>query len=163
MVFLDKLILVFDCLKDPRDMANIIHLSLATNTKVILTGNSLPKNHYKVLKILNSWIPNISEKEIEKKVKNEMDFFKCIEKLKKNKYTIYGTSPNFGENFYKKDFRKLKHAIIFGTESSGLSKEKITKMEEIVQIPMKNNTRFYTITTIAPAITLEILRQKKLI
>lgn len=160
---MEKLILIFDCLKDPRDMASMIHLALATNTKIIITGNSLPKNHYKVIKILNSWIPNITEEEINKKVRAEQDFFKCIEKLKKNKYTIYGTSPNFGTNFYKKNFTKGNHALVFGTESSGLSKQKIEKMEEMLQVPMKNNAKFYTITTITPAMTLEILRQKKLI
>ncbi len=160
---MDKLVLVFDCLRDPRDLASMIHLAFATNTKIILTGNSLPPNHYKVLNILASWAPNISENEINKKVQVQQDFSKCIKKLKQKKYTIFGTSANFGTNFYKKDFTKEKHAIVFGTETSGLSKQKVQELEEILMVPMKNKTKFYTIPSITPAITLEILRQKKLI
>jgi len=37
---LDKIILVFDCLRDPRDLAQVIHLALAANTKIILDAKN---------------------------------------------------------------------------------------------------------------------------
>lgn len=158
-----KIILVFDCIRDPRDLANMIHLAIATNTKIVLTGNSLSPTHYKVINILKSWIKEINEKEIMKIVKIEQDYFKFIKKIKKEKYKTYGTSPNIGQNLFEKDLSKKNHAIIFGTESSGLTKEKMNSLDGILKIPMKNNTKFFTLTAIAPTITYEILRQKKLI
>lgn len=165
---MDKLVLVFDCLRDPRDLAQIIHLSIATNTKIILTGNSLSQNHYKVINILKSWVPKFNEKgfnekSISKTVLIEPDYFKCVEKLKKEGFVVFGTSSNTGKNLFSSSLSKGKHAIVFGTETSGLSKSKIAVLDGLLCVPMKNNTSFFTISVIAPVICFEVLRQKKLI
>ena len=51
-----EIILLCDSLRDPRDLAQLIHLSLATNTKLELTGSSVAPTHPKVLNIINSWL-----------------------------------------------------------------------------------------------------------
>ena len=50
-----KDIFLFDSLKDPRDMAQIIHLGLALGLKSEFTGSSIQTNHPKVVDT-HSWI-----------------------------------------------------------------------------------------------------------
>lgn len=158
-----EIILVFDCLRDPRDIAQVIHLSLATNTKSILTGNSLLLDNFKTINILKSWITNVDIKQVEQFVTFESDYNKCISSLKKKGFTLVGTTPNNAKNLYSSKFSKGKHAMVFGTESSGLSEQKKVVLDTMIKVPMLNGTNFFTISAIAPAITLEIMRQKKLI
>jgi len=154
------LILLFDSLRDPRDLAQVIHLAFAFDIKVILTGNSIPLNNFKVLRILSSWIKT-DEKKVSKFVTQKSSFEKEIISLKKKNYKIIGTICSGGKDFTKYSFPKEKIVIVFGTETSGLSKEKQTLMDELITIPMKNNTRFFTLSSIAPLIAFEKLKQKK--
>jgi hypothetical protein len=159
----NKIVLLFDSFRDPRDLAQMIHLGLAADIEIELTGSSLPKDHQKVVNIIDSWIPDFRNKQRLEHVQVHSDFEKRIKALKKQGYLIIGTSPNEGEDFFSTDLSKGKHVIVFGTETSGLSKEKMSLMDEVVKIPMKNKTRFYTIGAIAPVFAYEGLRQKKLL
>jgi len=163
VILLDKLVLIYDCLRDPRDIAQIIHLAFATNTKAILTGNSLSLAHFKVVNILKSWLPEVNEKTILKLVSFEPDYFKCVKSLKKKGFVIFGTSPKAKISLFSSNLSKGKHAIVFGTETSGLSKAKTSVLDGMLSVPMQNKTNFFTISAIAPVICFEGLRQKKLI
>lgn len=158
-----KLVLLFDSLRDPRDLAQMIHLGLATDTEIELTGSSIPPTHQKVINIIDSWVLNFKDNQELEHVSIHSDFEKRIKALKKQRYEIIGTSPNTGKNFFDVDLSAGKQVIVFGTETSGLSKEKMSLMDKMVKIPMKNETRFFTITAIAPVFAYETLRQKKLI
>jgi len=158
-----EVILLFDALRDPRDMAQMIHLAIASKTRIELTGNSIAPNHPKVVNILNSWMPGFSQKQDFSMVSNKGDYFSRIKQLKKKGYTMLGTSSVFGNSLYSTDLSKGKHAIVFGTETSGLSKEKVGVLDGVVRVPMKLPAKFFTISAIAPAILLESMRQKKLI
>jgi len=159
----NKLVLLFDSFRDPRDLAQMIHLGLAAGIEIELTGSSLPKNHQKVINIIDSWIPDFRNKQTLDHVLVHSNFEKRIKALKKQGYTIIGTSPNTGEDFFSINLSEGKHVIVFGSESSGLSREKMALMDKVVKIQMKNKTRFFTIGAVAPVFAYETLRQKKLI
>ena len=158
-----KLILLFDSLRDPRDLAQMIHLGLACDIEIELTGSSLHPTHQKVINIVDSWVDNFRDKPLLSHVSIHSDFEKRIKALKKQGYTIVGTSPNTGTSFFESDFSGGKHVIVFGTETTGLIKEKMSLMDKMVKIPMQNKTKFFTIGAIAPVFAYEVLRHKKLI
>ena len=158
-----KIVLLFDSLRDPRDLAEMIHLSLAADLQIELTGSSLPPTHQKVINIIDSWILDFRNNQDFSHVSIHSDFAKRITALKKQGFTIVGTSPNAKKSLFEADFSKGKHVIVFGTETSGLSKDKMSLMDEVVCVPMKNKTKFFTIKGIAPVFAFEALRQKKLI
>jgi tRNA (guanosine-2'-O-)-methyltransferase len=141
----------------------MIHLGLATDTEIELTGSSLHPTHQKVINIIDSWIQNFRDNQKLSHVSIHSDFEKRIKALKKQGYEIVGTSPNTGEDFFSVDLSKGKQVIVFGTETSGLSNEKMSLMDKMVKVKMHNGTKFYTISTIAPVFAYEALRQKKLI
>jgi len=158
-----NIILLFDSIRDPRDLAEMILLGLALDIKIELTGSSLSQNHIKVLNIINSWIPGFKEKPILNGVKSFGDFSKRITQLKKLGYTIIGTSPTANKSLFKTDLSTKKHVIVFGNESSGLSKDKTALMDEMIFVPMKPPVAFFTIRAIAPLIAYEAMRQKNLL
>jgi len=158
-----EVLLLCDSLRDPRDLAQLIHLSLATNTKLELTGSSISPIHPKVIGIVNSWLPGFYAKPQLKLVSQKGDFFKRINELKKKGFVTVGTSSHEGESLFDKDLSKGKHAIVFGTETSGLSKEKMAAMDKMINVPMKNETKFFTLSAVVPLVTYELLRQKKLL
>ncbi len=157
------IILLFDSIRDPRDLAEMILLGIALGAGIELTGSSLPKDHYKVIKIINSWINGFREKPSLENVKTFPDFFKRIKTLKKQGYTIIGTSPSAKNSLYKTDLSKGRHVIVFGTETSGLSREKMSVLDGVISVPMKKPAEFFTIRAVAPLIAYETARQKKLI
>lgn len=167
MVFMVKkvgeVVLVCDALRDPRDLAQMVHLSLATNTKLFLTGSSLFPLHPKVIGILDSWIPGFKQKPNLKKVVVFEGLEECVAFLRKKGFEVLGTSPSVGKNFFSTNLGKGKTAIVFGTETSGLSDAKMKLMGGMLRIPMQGGTRFYTLSAIAPVFAYEALRQKKLV
>jgi hypothetical protein len=156
-----ELILLFDALRDPRDLAEVIHLGLAFDIKIELTGNSLNPTHVKVINIIDSWIPGFRDSPKLDHVSIHSDFEKRINALKKQGNEIIGTSSNAKESLSSTNLSNGKQVIVFGTETSGLSKEKITLMDKMLSIPMKNKTRFFTVRVVAPIFAFEALRQKK--
>ncbi len=152
--------LLFDTIKDPRDLAEVLHLSIATNRKVNITGNSIRHDHPKVVGIIDSWKPGFKEKPRLDNVSYAQDYFEKIVKLKEKGYKIIGTTPNSGPSLFETDLSKGKQVIVFGTEVGGLSKEKMSVLDGIIRVPMQNKTRFYTLRTVVPIIVYEIMRQK---
>jgi len=155
--------LLFDAIKGPRDLAEVLHLALATGRKVYITGKSIRHDHNKVKGLIDSWKPGFRNNPKINNLEYEEDYFSQIYKLRKKGYTIVGTSPNTGQSLFETDFSKEKQVIVFGTETSGLNKEKMAKVDYTIRVPMQNNTRFYTLATVTPIIVYEIMRQKGLL
>ncbi|MFA5360983.1 MAG: TrmH family RNA methyltransferase, partial [archaeon] len=130
--------------------------------RIEFTGSSLPMNHPKVVGIINSWVKGFKEKPNFDNVSTHPDFFKRINFLKKKGYLIIGTTPNVNAiDLFSVDLSKEKKVIVFGTETTGLCKEKQKLMELMIKIPMNPPTSFFTISVIAPIICFETIRQKK--
>jgi tRNA(Leu) C34 or U34 (ribose-2'-O)-methylase TrmL len=161
--FNSNIIILIDSIKDSRDLAELIQLSLATGVKLCLTGDSIKYSSFKVLNILNSWNLNFADDIVFENIEYFSDYFLKVENLKKENYKLIGTSPNITNSLFVKDYSKNKVVFVFGTEYGGLSKKKMSVLDEIVSIPMKNNIPFFTLKTVVPVVTYEILRQKELV
>ncbi|MDD3160125.1 MAG: TrmH family RNA methyltransferase [Candidatus ainarchaeum sp.] len=158
-----NLILLVDTIKDSRDLAKLIQLSLATNVLVYLTGDSLSYSNFKVLNILNSYSLDFPDEIKFNHIKYENDYFKTIENLKKEGYLVVGTSPSSKKSLFSKNYSSEKVVLVFGTEHGGLSKKKMSVLDDLVLIPMFNQIPFFTLETVMPIATYEILRQKELV
>ena len=62
-------------------------------------------------------------------------------------------------NVYDYDFTKRNSVIVFGTESSGLSREKSSLLDSLVKIPMGSECQFLTLPTAVPIVAYEFYRQ----
>jgi hypothetical protein len=152
--------LLFDTIKDPRDLAEVLHLAIATNRQVDITGKSIRHDHKKVAGVIGSWKPGFKQNPQMAGVEYADDFFSKVSALKRQGYKIIGTTPNSGPSLFETDLSRGKQAIVFGTEVGGLSKKKMEVLDGIIRVPMQGGTRFYTLRTVVPVIVHEIMRQK---
>jgi len=147
--------LLFDCLRAPYDIAHIYQVAAALgNCDLYLTGNSIDPKHKKIISKVRSWgIEKIPE-------------FRKLETLEsailklhdEGKYLI-GTSPHTNNNFYDMDFTKHDSIIVFGTESSGLTRKKSNLLDDLIKIPMSSKCKFLTLPTAVPVVAYEFYRQ----
>lgn len=154
--------LVFDCLRAPYDFANILQVALATGAcEIHVTGNSLRHDHPKIVGKVGSWstrirragLPNLS-------VHYHASLEDCVTQLKRSKLRLIGTSSHARKSFYDLDLRGDDYVIVFGTESSGLSRQKSSLMDEMVKIPMSDEIDFMTLSVVVPIVVYEALRQQ---
>ena len=153
--------LIFDCLRSPYDFANILQVALATGKcEMHITGNSLHHDHPKVLGKVSSWSKSIREKGLPNlEIHYWPTLEDCAKALKAQGIRLIGTSPHVKKSFYQLDLRKDNYAIVFGTESSGLSQEKAALLDEMVNIPMSSDLDFMTLSVVVPIIVYEAIRQ----
>jgi tRNA G18 (ribose-2'-O)-methylase SpoU len=154
--------LVFDCLRSPYDYANIIQVALATGQcEIHITGDSLRHDHPKVISKVRSWSSVIRKEGLPKLlIFYYPSLNECVVKLKKQGIRLIGTSPRAKKSFYTLDLSGNDYAIVFGTESSGLSNRKLSSMDEMVKIPMSGAIDFMTLSVCVPIVAYEILRQQ---
>jgi len=158
--------LVYDCLRAPYDLANIIQVILAINNacELHITGQSLRHDHPKVLGKVGSW----SEKIRKSGFLADLPIYyydsleECAEVMYANGIRLIGTSPQVAKSFFDMDLSGNNFAIVFGTEVGGLSRPKMALMDEVVQIPMGKQLDFMTLSVITPIVVYEILRQQQM-
>lgn len=155
--------LVYDCLRAPYDIANILQVVLTSgNCEVHITGNSLRHDHPKVLGKVGSWSKEIREKGLpELPIYYHDSLEECARELHSKGIRLIGTSPQATESLFDMDLSGDDFAIVFGTEVGGLSKEKIKLMDDLTQIPMEGPLDFMTLSVITPIVVYEVLNQQK--
>ena len=147
--------MLFDCLRAPYDIAHIIQVASAINNcDLYVSGNSIDTKHKKIIAKVRSWgIENIPE------FQDLGEFEEAVERLRnKGKYLI-GTTIDAKKNIYETDFIKNDSVIVYGTESSGLTKMKQAILDEIITIPMASGCKFLTLPTVVPITVFEYNRQ----
>jgi len=156
--------LVYDCIRDPYDIANVLQVVLAMgNCELYFTGNSLRHDHPKVVSRIGSW----SSKTRELGYPNfNIHYYATLEDLakefKEKEIRLIGTSPAAKKSFYELNLEENNFAIVFGTERSGLTKKKSSFMDELVKIPMNDDIDFMTLSVVTPIIAYDIARQQGL-
>lgn len=152
-----KVELLFDIIRSPYDMAHIVQIAKSIDCAVYTSGkNSLSFDIPKVKNKVRSW--NIKENFQEIHYKS---FEEAIEDLRaKGKYLV-GTSGEADKVFYDIKLPTDKDVVIvFGTETTGLTREKQLLLDEIVRLPMdKNEVDFLTLPVVASAMAYELYRQ----
>jgi len=154
--------LIFDCLRAPYDLANILQVALATGKcEIHITGNSLRHDHHKVLGKVGSWSKRVRENGLPNlAIQYWPTLEDCVRALKTQGIRLIGTSPRAEKSFYKLNLSTDDYAIVFGTESSGLSREKAELLDEMVNIPMSSDLDFMTLSVVVPIVVYEAIRQK---
>lgn len=151
-----KVEILFDALRSPYDMAHIVQIAQSIDAQVYTCGNSLSFDHPKVLNKVRSW--NIPDGF---KAIHYNTFEEAIADLKaKGKYLI-GTSGETNKIFYETSIPTDKDiVIVFGTESSGLTRAKQAMLDDVVKLPMdKSKVDFLTLPVAVSAMSYEIYRQ----
>jgi len=147
--------LLFDCLRAPYGAAHIIQVALAVgNCDLYLSGNSIDLKHKKIVSKIKSWgITSYPSAEI------FYDLNIAVQELhNRGKYMI-GTSPHSKKSVFDLDLSEGKNIFVFGTESGGLSRDKMSKLDELVSVPATAEVPFLTLPTVVPIITYEYYRQ----
>lgn len=155
--------ILFDCLRAPYDWANILQTVIAVgDCEIYVTGNSVRHDHPKVLGKVGSWSKQIRKNGLPKlSITYHTSFEECVSELKSAGNMIIGTSSHAAEeSFYSLDLSGDDFVIVFGTESSGLTKGKIDLMDKMVKLPMSPSLDFMTLSVVVPAMVYEIKRQQ---
>lgn len=145
--------LLFDSLRSPYDIANIIQVAIALDCDIYTSGSCIDFNNKKIVGKVNSWkattYPNIIHFD---KIED------AINVLHSQGKKVYGTSPHATSDFYEIDAVSEDVVIAFGTESTGLSKHAMEMMDGVTTLPMQN-LGFLTLSVAVSAIAYELNRQ----
>lgn len=152
-----KVELLFDIIRSPYDMAHIVQIAKSIDCIVYTSGkNSLSFDIPKVTTKVKSWNIKGNLKAIHYET-----FEDAVKNLKeKGKYLI-GTSGDSKKIFYDIKLPANQDiVIVFGTETSGLTKEKQLLLDDIVKLPMdKSKVDFLTLPVAVSAMAYELYRQ----
>lgn len=151
-----KVELLFDALRAPYDMAHIIQIAQAIDAKVYTSGNSLSFDMPKVASKVRSW--NIKDGF---KATHYDTFEDAVNDLRAQGKYLIGTSGETTKEFYDVELPTDKDiVIVFGTETSGLTKKKQAMLDDIVKLPMdKSKVDFLTLPVAVSAMAYELYRQ----
>lgn len=147
--------LLFDCLRAPYDVAHIFQVATALgNCDLYLSGNSIDPYHRKIVSKVKSWgIKNIPS------FRQFKSLEEAIEQLHNEKKYLIGTSTKTDKDLYSFDFTQNDSILVFGTESSGLTHKKLLLLDEIIKIPIKEECQFLTLPLAVPIAAYEFYRQ----
>ena len=145
---------LFDALRSPYDAAHIIQTAKALDARVYLSGASIDFNNKKITSKVESW-----KIQGHPKIERYETFDEAVFDLQNKGKFLIGTSPNYGEDFYDLDFTRGENVLVFGIETSGLSRSKASQLDNMVRLPMAESCSFLTLPTVVPAMGWEFYRQ----
>ncbi|MBI4600933.1 MAG: hypothetical protein HY721_03145 [Planctomycetes bacterium] len=141
------LVLAYDGLRDPRDLAEALHLAAGLGAEVQLIGRSLEAGHWKVRRKLRSWRPDLSEAPEQVAVARFPGFREWAAGARSRGLLIAGTVLSGGvipwtspEGAAMRDA-----AVLFGEETHGLGAEARRLCDVLWTIPLGPGGRFYTV------------------
>jgi len=148
--------LLFDSIRSPYDIANVLQVAIALDCDLYTSGTCLEFDHKKIRGKVMSW--RCTKYPV---VKHYPKIEDAIIDLKSQGNLVIGTSPQANNDFYAIDAVKNDIIVVFGNESSGLSKNAMQMLDGVVKIPMQN-LGFLTLSIVVPAIAYELNRQIEL-
>lgn len=150
--------LLYDCLRAPYDAAHIIQIAKALgNCEIYFSGNCIDINRNKIKSKIESW--GITELP---PIKYYKSLLEAAEDLHSQGMNLVGTTPRTNKDFYDLDLNDGNNVIVFGTEGSGLTKLKMSYLDDLVKLPMGEGINFLTLPVATSAIAYEINRQFRL-
>lgn len=145
--------LLFDSLRSPYDIANIIQVAIALDCDIYTSGSCIDFNNRKIVNKVNSWKATVYPK-----ITHFDTIEEAIHEFHRQGKKVYGTSPHATSDFYNIDINKENIIIAFGNESKGFSKKAMSLMDDIMLLPMKN-LNFLTLPIAVSAVAFELNRQ----
>lgn len=145
--------LLFDSLRSPYDIANIIQVAIALDCDIYTSGSCIDFNNRKIVNKVNSWKTTTYPK-----ITHFDTIEEAIHEFHRQGKKVYGTSPHATSDFYSIDINKENIIIAFGNESKGFSKKAMSLMDDVMLLPMKN-LNFLTLPIAVSAVAFELNRQ----
>jgi len=154
--------IILDCIRKAQNLGAVMRLILAADAEVYLTGDVLKHTHPKVKTQMQKWarLPAFADIETLVDVKYADTLEELVNDFRSKGYRIIGTSPHAETIYTDLDYTKDDFAIVFGTEVSGLSREKLEMMDVNVKIPMLGDVDSLNLATSVAVVMYEILRQR---
>ncbi len=148
----DLRIIILDEVSDPGNLGTIIRTADACNYDAVLLSKGCVDvyNGKSVRAAMGSLfhLPIIQNIEIKE----------TVELLKKNSVTVYGTHVHNGEACYDIVYDG-RFGIIIGNESTGLSKESLDSIENMIRIPMPGKAESLNASVASSIIMYESIRK----
>ncbi len=149
------LTLAFEDIEKPHNISAVIRTAECLGIQDIHFIEN--KNEYKVNPLITQGAAKWLTFHSHRKSENNVD--RCYDQLRKDGYKIYATSLHETSNsIYDLDAFE-KTAIVFGTESDGISKEAGEKADGFVHIPMNGFTESFNLSVTA-ALCINTFRMK---
>lgn len=139
-------VLAFDTIKDPRDLAETLHLAAGFGAEVHLIGNSIEPTSYKVLRRLMSWRPELAQRPERLAARRFETVSSWAEAMKERDLEIIALAVEGGEppwSLPRSFSRRL--AFLLGEETWGLSRSELACCGRRWSIPLGKGGRFYTL------------------
>jgi tRNA G18 (ribose-2'-O)-methylase SpoU len=139
-----SIILACHTIKDPRDLAEVIHLAAGFDAAVHLLGNSLRPDHPKVLRKLKSWRPALAEHPEKIEAKLFAHFGDWLSEIRGGGFSMVAAVVEGGVRPWSWPSRG-KLAVLLGEETHGLPPEILAECQHRWTIPLGPGGRFYTV------------------
>lgn len=139
-----RLVLAFDAIKDPRDLAEVIHLAAGAGAEVHAIGASISPRHWKVLRKLRSWRPDLAGDADRIRVAQWPSLAAWARACTAQGLRVAGTVVCGGKPPWSGP-PAARLAVVFGEESSGLRQADLAICDELWTLPMGEGGRFYTV------------------
>jgi hypothetical protein len=142
---LADLLLAYDTLKDPRDMAEVIHLAAGFGGEVELIGKSIDARHPKVLRKLRSWRPRLAERRGGIDLHRFAGVREWAEAARARGFVLAATVVEGGMPAWSDVAAGARVAVLFGEETRGLRREAIELCDVSWTLPLGEGSSFYTV------------------
>jgi tRNA G18 (ribose-2'-O)-methylase SpoU len=151
-----QFILAYDTIKDPRDLAEVIHLAAGFGVEVHLIGKSLDPKNVKVSRRLRSWRRDPAADPCEFQARRFDDVFRWAETVRARGFetvalTVEGGVPPWSK-VTMSGMPGLENrgppaglAFLLGEETHGLSRRELAVCDQRWSIPLGPGGRFYTL------------------
>jgi tRNA G18 (ribose-2'-O)-methylase SpoU len=139
-----RIVLAYDTLKDPRDLAEVLHLAAGFGLEVHLLGKSLRPEHPKVLRKLRSWRPELADDPGRLAVKAFPDSVSWLAAAREEGLRIAATVIEGGTE-PREAGGGGRIAVLFGEETRGLPRAIAVACDERWTLPLGPGGRFYTL------------------
>lgn len=138
-------------IQDPGNLGAILRIVLAANVKnVFLSKNSVDVYNYKVIRASQGVQFGL----------NIFQNYNINDMIENYKGIILATTPYTKNTIYDLDYTKSKVMWIFGNEGNGITNELLTKVKNIVKIPINENVESLNIAMATSICLFEVLRQR---
>ncbi|XZR53246.1 MAG: 23S rRNA (guanosine(2251)-2'-O)-methyltransferase RlmB [Enterobacteriaceae bacterium] len=147
------LLLILDCITDPRNLGACIRNAYATGVNIII----IPKNNSAKLTPLVKKVSCGATDNIP--IISVINLSRTLIFLKKMNINIIGTSHKNNNIFYKINFN-IPIALIFGSENKGLRKLTTKFCDKLINIPMFGNISSLNVSVSVGVLLFEVIRQR---
>jgi tRNA G18 (ribose-2'-O)-methylase SpoU len=163
--------LLLDCIKNPRNLGNLLRIACAVGADAALCGGLLRLRHAKVRSQISTWLrpgDPIAFDDLEARTRYFATFADAVRHFRSQGRRIIGTSPQPAAGTPHRGvatYYDVKYAptdvLALGHEEAGLGEAKLAMCDLVVRIPMPGGVNSLNVGDAAAIILYEALRQMR--